>query len=494
MLPTSLRSGEKEHGHKPRSSFLRFMARRYLILSLIGLAVLTLIWKTFWQSGEWFAPRPFRDTDPPPLPPPPEIAAPMPPLYENYHQAELSLPQHHWEQTRPNKDEKFLFVAGHSRGCGWGNAMQELILNAYMAYKSNRSFVFANYTWNDNGSKYSEYNGKKIPSLIPYSALIRGPIVGGPYPRGDHTPLSVHRDYFDHVCPQKTTFIREDISEIIDYKNSAKEIVDGWQHKLERVDEPCVQTAPNSGQIFNFDVFGDPKAMLDIWPELSDSPILTHFGWSPLVELAFDNNRDLFFTSGSPWSYLTDRPFTTNADRYSAIPGLMAIHVRRGDFEGHCMHLASFSSQYNAFNSFPDMVDPFVPPPRDRWEAHQEEHRAIYREHCYPSIEQIVRRVRQIRRTPAARGLKKLYIMTNGDKQFISDLRAALWRDQDWEAITSSRDLVFNWEQKYVAQAVDMLVGQRAQVFIGNGWSTLTSNVIMMRMANRFRPETTRFW
>lgn len=34
--------------------------------------------------------------------------------------------------------------------------------------------VFDNYTWADDGSQYSDYNGKLIPSQIPYSVLIRG--------------------------------------------------------------------------------------------------------------------------------------------------------------------------------------------------------------------------------------------------------------------------------------------------------------------------------
>ncbi|KAI0370021.1 hypothetical protein BV20DRAFT_1075702 [Pilatotrama ljubarskyi] len=439
---------------------------------------------------------PFRETDAPPLPPPPVIAEVLPPLYEKWHEAELSLPQHHWEQRRPRKDEKFLFVAGHSRGCGWGNAMQELLLNAYMAYKAGRSFVFANYTWNDNGSQYSEYNDHKIPSLIPYSAIIQGPIVGAPFPPGDHSPPAVHRDYFDAVCPEKVTYIREDISEIITFKNSAKEITDGWHDKLAGVEEQCVQTAPNSGQIYNFEyvVFGDPRAMIDIWPELAASPILTHFGWSPLIELAFDINRDLFLATSSFEPYLSSRAYTTNADRYSMIPGLMAIHVRRGDFEGHCEHLANWSAEYNAFNSFPEMVDPFVPPLHGERGTNSEENKAIYRRHCYPSVAQIVERIRDIRKTSAAKDLRKLYIMTNGNKEFITELRNALWRDQDWQMISSSRDLVLNWEQKFVAQAVDMLIGQRAQVFVGNGFSTLTSNIITMRMANRFDPESTRFW
>lgn len=55
------------------------------------------------------------------------------------------------------------------------------------------------------------------------------------------------------MCPDKVTFIREDISEIISFKNSAKEITDGWHDKLAGVKDQCVQTAINSGQIYNFE-------------------------------------------------------------------------------------------------------------------------------------------------------------------------------------------------------------------------------------------------
>ena len=71
--------------------------------------------------------------------------------------------------------------------------MQEILLNAYLAYKTNRacvfpfsayircmielalSFVFYNYTWNDNPNEdYADYAGKPIPSRVPLTALIRG--------------------------------------------------------------------------------------------------------------------------------------------------------------------------------------------------------------------------------------------------------------------------------------------------------------------------------
>ncbi|EIW63861.1 uncharacterized protein TRAVEDRAFT_111583 [Trametes versicolor FP-101664 SS1] len=460
------------------------MARRYLVFTVVGIALLTLAGRVYWPHD-----RPYRSSDTSSRNPLAQHP-PLPPLYEAYHEAELRLPQHHWDQRRPREEEKFLFVAGHSRSCGWGNAMQELLLNAYMAYKSGRSFVFSNYTWNPDGSKYSDYNGKKIPSLIPFSALIAGPIVGDKFPEGDHTPLAVHRDYFDAMCPDKVTFIREDISEIISFKNSAKEITDGWHDKLAGVKDQCVQTAINSGQIYNFDVFGDPRAMLDIWPELSTSPILTHFRWSPLVELAFDTNRAFFLPATSAEPYTSHQPHLTNAERYPVIPGLMALHVRRGDFGDHCRFLGSFAADYAAFSALRGLPDRFAPPRTGNAEADADVHRS----HCYPSVREIVARVREIRASAAGQGLQRLHIMTNGDGVFIAELRTALGRDQDWKMITSSRDLSLNWEQKYVAQAVDMLVGQRAQVLIGNGFSTMTSNIVTMRMANRIRPDSTRFW
>lgn len=92
---------------------------------------------------------------PPALPPLPA----HPPLFSRYQAALLRLPQHHWHNEQPQPDERFLFVAGHSSctsvashsvdelglrpaiAAGWGNAMQELILNSYLAYKAGRSCV-----------------------------------------------------------------------------------------------------------------------------------------------------------------------------------------------------------------------------------------------------------------------------------------------------------------------------------------------------------------
>lgn len=99
----------------------------------------------------------------------------LPPLYSRFHQYELSLPQHHLDPASPNAAEtQYFWIANHMTRNGWGNAMQELLLNSYLAYRANRSFVFNNFTWDEGVSDYSIYNLKPIPSRIPLTALIRG--------------------------------------------------------------------------------------------------------------------------------------------------------------------------------------------------------------------------------------------------------------------------------------------------------------------------------
>lgn len=47
----------------------------------------------------------------------------------------------------------------------------------YILTPTTRSFVFDNYTWNGDGSDYTDYNGKLIPSQIPHTVMMRGAFV-----------------------------------------------------------------------------------------------------------------------------------------------------------------------------------------------------------------------------------------------------------------------------------------------------------------------------
>ncbi|OSC97609.1 hypothetical protein PYCCODRAFT_1376756 [Trametes coccinea BRFM310] len=421
----------------------------------------------------------------------------LPPLYGQYHEYERRLPQHRWNAPSHASEPKYFWIAGHGRvGSGWGNVMQEILLNAHLSYKANRAYVFHNYTWNDDGSDYSDYNGKPIPSRVPLSALIRGPMIGEPWPEGDPAPLSVSEEYFYHACPERRVVPHNDVHDHLPSWFAA-DITKGWLDKLNSLDDQCVEAGADGGPPFNWVTFGDKDAMRDLWPELRRSPVLTHFAYSPLVELAFDTNREVFSPTSVLEPPLTSVPFTPStptAARYTEIPGLLVLHLRRGDYEGHCAHLARWSSSYMAYNALPELPDRFDPPPGGSWGENTPENVEIYMRHCFPTTAQILARVDELARVDAARGLRDVYVMTNGAVEWVEDLKRALRATGRWRTVASSRDLVLNWEQKYVAQAVDMLIGQRAQMLIGNGWSSLTGNIVVMRLANGRSAESTRFW
>ncbi|KAI1785377.1 hypothetical protein LXA43DRAFT_144063 [Ganoderma leucocontextum] len=429
----------------------------------------------------------------------------LPPLYSHYHDRELRLPQQRWNRTEPEEHEKYFYVSGFRIDVGWGNAFQELLFNAYSTYRLGRTFVFANYTWSDDGSLYTHSFGRTIPSQIPYTALIRGPIVGESWGTGyEHVPSAVTKTYFDHICPSKSELVRERVHSDLVSAGNTETIIGAWSKATNNVTDPCLQTQKSSGQIFDhWETFGVPGNLASIWPDLISTPLLTRFAWSSLVELAFDTNRDLFLPPSSLASmpHLSSLPYntsaptatTTNAGRYPFIPGLMAIHVRRGDYADHCKFLARLGDPFVSVNSFPSLPDASVGKFSDKWRGTPAEV-AAHRRRCHPSIPEIVAKVLEVRATAAGAGVRGLHIMTNGKPPYIANLKRALWDAAEWDSISSSRDLVLNWEQKFVAQAVDVLVAQRAQVLIGNGFSTLTSNAVIMRLANNFSAESTRFW
>ncbi|EPT04541.1 hypothetical protein FOMPIDRAFT_1156780 [Fomitopsis schrenkii] len=372
--------------------------------------------------------------------------------------------------------------------------MQDLLLNAYLAYRSGRSFVFNNYTWSEGVSDYSLYNMMPIPSRIPLTALIQGSIVGAPFAMDPHAPRAVMKEFWDKVCPNATVIRNDDVLAMMDTDpTTASLTLTKWLEVLDAIEDPCVEVAQDPRQIFDIWILQDANRLLDEWPSFSQSPILTEFGWSPLVELAFDTNREMISPSSAFRPYLssTSLEVMSNSKRYTPIPGLMAVHIRRGDFVRHCKRINEWQAKFFGYNAFPSFTDKLSMPEG----ASPAERAEIYRMHCFPEINDIVRKIEEVRRSSgASQGIENLYIMTNGPSAWIADLKKALLSSSSWNRITSSREIIVNHEQEYVKQAVDMLIGQRAQVFIGNGFSSMTGQVSMLRMANGISPNTTRFW
>jgi hypothetical protein len=236
-----------------------------------------------------------------------EAAGRPPPLYLDYHQRELKLPQHSQDLSPPDdKDRRYFWTANHAHGksllapcsrnlndilpvvislsircagsichyicvgSGWGNILQEMFLTTYLGYSAKRSyvkswscdimcnllfssFVFTNYTWNKDGSAYSTFeNGRKIPSQIPLSALITGPMAGGPMPAGSGAPLFVKKEWFDQVCPksERTILRSEDVNTHLS-NATGLEVLQNWVEKLNSLPDRCVEIAEESFQVFS---------------------------------------------------------------------------------------------------------------------------------------------------------------------------------------------------------------------------------------------------
>ncbi|KAF7298655.1 hypothetical protein MIND_00812700 [Mycena indigotica] len=404
-----------------------------------------------------------------------------PPLYSSYRTRERLFQQHNLSAPYPNgKHAKYLWMANHGTQQGWGNYMQEMVLNAYLAYASGRAYVFDNFTWEEGGPEIADWNGHAIPARIPLSAFISGPIIGGPMPpmSKDIIPRAVSREWYHKVCPEPDRVVIDTrkIQNSFLTLPSALQIVERWVDELRKIQSPCVELARSSPWLFGWDLTNTER-VLDIFPDLSSSPILTHFDWSPLIHGQFLINSHHFIPSNlrSPDLY----------DIRTPIPGLLVLHVRRGDYEGWCSYIAmSWGLVYNGFNRFPQFPDK-SPAPHDPEGLH----------HCLPSIPDMVAKVQSVV-NDTGYPLTKVFIMTNAKAPWLTDLVNAIAKIHVWpDGISTSRDLALSWDGRFVSQAVDMLAAQRAEVFIGNGWSSLTSNIAMLRMTNsNLDPRNTRFW
>ncbi|KAG0698213.1 hypothetical protein DFH29DRAFT_983956 [Suillus ampliporus] len=419
-----------------------------------------------------------------------------PPLYQDYREREQHL--EHYKEYQTKKDVKYLWSANHAKSSGWGNVMQDYVMNGLLAHATGRSYVFDDYVWNPDGSVFSDYNGNLIPSRIPLTALL-----GGKY-----------NIFFRKVCPNPTVIRTSEVND--DNMRFSEDVpasllFEKWLEKINSIDDPCLEVDAESDAIFEYWIFGHQR-MLAIWPYLKDSPVATQWGWSPLIHDAYRRNRHIFVPGVKP-TLLGRLLGSTPSENYSdPIPGLLALHVRRGDFQDHCVHLGKWSSNWNAFNMFPEFSDKFQRPTDGGWGETSDKNMQMYMQRCFPTIEQIVQRVMQVR-VESEWPLTHIYIMTNGAVAWVDELKEALAISGNWDQIRSSRDLEITWEQKFVAQGVGYVCGSKSRSVdrkwgknccgLSAGarlmnfllqWSSLTSNVVMLRMARGLPPDSNRFW
>lgn len=115
-------------------------------------------------------------------------------------------------------------------------------------------FVFDNYTWNRDGPEYSEFNGKRVPSRIPLSVFVAGPLAGGPYlnsTTGLSHPRFVSRHYYNQVCPHPYVVHSSVFKNAVPSNASGLEMLNTWVEMLEKIEDRCVEIQKDTYQLFD---------------------------------------------------------------------------------------------------------------------------------------------------------------------------------------------------------------------------------------------------
>ncbi|TFK25160.1 hypothetical protein FA15DRAFT_668870 [Coprinopsis marcescibilis] len=279
-----------------------------------------------------------------------EVDLTQPPLYEDYLEYEANLPQNLPTETRSS----YIHFANHVHLLGFNNHMQELLLNAHLAYLSNRSFVVYEYVWNPSweegelfsvwpentgswkngkvvvygeneaemGGERTKVKAKLIPSRIPSSALVGGWVGGHVRVNSTTDGLTpISRARFNEICPpEKRFYIRVDevneakLIDVVSLDNQvefkaqleregklhtikvheapAEQIMHAWISRLKRDDVKNEKCVEIvKGSGQVFDIWVfGTPSVHTAWPSLQISPALQHWSWSPLIYGSFLRN------------------------------------------------------------------------------------------------------------------------------------------------------------------------------------------------------------
>ncbi|KAG9101511.1 hypothetical protein FS749_006081 [Ceratobasidium sp. UAMH 11750] len=474
-------------GHPPNPKWQRRLRPRHALALLFTLAFfLTLGSFFYWGDLELFAypersPWASDATD-----------------FDEIFMREAQLPQHNLSAAYPEgRDGRFVRFSNQVWGLGWNNVLQERLLNTILAYESNRAPVFSPFeAWAHPPRDDRTVAGIRKVLVIPSNALLWGPPAGASWGEGDHHPRAISDKWWGVVCPlpKRKVINADDIVKEIGKELDGKEVMRQWVALLGDAPENCVEIIGT--QVFDFYLLGSTR-ILSLWKTFSRHPAIKGLKESELVLTALSRNMDKLQNRGRfSW-----RPSILR--QHDVIAGLLAIHLRRGDYagdegkdNGHCLHLSKWGSTFTGWNQLPQLPDKFNAPPRGNieWGTNTPELASYYLKRCLPTPAQVASRLHSIRAQRRTH-LSHIFIATNAEPGYLAELRVVLAAD-GWasDAIVTSDELELNWQAASVGVAVDMAIMSRAEVFIGNGFSSLSSNVVMKRIMSGMPLDTTRLW
>lgn len=335
-----------------------------------------------------------------------------------------------------------------------------------IALRAERGFVFRTWVLSDG-------------SVRPMGLFLSGPTAGGPLPAGWDAPRAISTEWYEKICPlEERRQVRSDdvwVETQLRERYDGEELVSKFTSYISKISDRCIDVDGRGFMDLDF-WFGSTRS-LTLWPALSRSPILTHHAWSAAVYHAVSNNLALI--TGNKTVPSSERDPDTSLPpllRNAELSNVIALHIRRGDYEGHCGILAYYDAPYAAWNALPSLPDRYTP------DNSSEATKQLLIPHCLPTPDQVAERVRRALKEyavdrPSADPIERVYVMTNADQPWIQELRSALGV-HGLNNVVTSRDLILEGTGAIANQVVDMEIGIRAALFIGNGYSTFTSTIV----------------
>jgi hypothetical protein len=142
----------------------------------------------------------------------------------------------------------------------------------------------------------------------------------------------------------------------------------------------------------------------------------------------------------------------------------------------------------NRRNLWPSHPDRFEVPPGCGDGNATDTAKELYRQHCFPSDDEVRATIRYARAQYMAahpmRALDVLYILTNADADWVRTFTSSL-RGDGWGTVVGTPDLALDEEMMEVSFAVDMEIARRSEVFIGNGVSVSSHKFQVQHASSR---------
>ncbi|KAF8956990.1 hypothetical protein BDZ97DRAFT_1763272 [Flammula alnicola] len=439
---------------QPLSRLIKQPRRRmpvWTLLSLSALATITL----FYGARSWStdsAAFPFHHSTS-------TVDVDYPPSYQDIRDAEENLPQLSLDLPYPEgRNGRYVKFSCQIQQLGWNNVLNEL------------------------GNTIPGQNPR--PSIGPKDSALRSYLwpnrwrTMGP---DDPAPRSITEKWFEVVCPpEKRRIINTRELKPALTNAPGSEIFAAWQKILLDAPESCIeiQSADTSedaySQVFDLWLWGTTR-VLSLWDEFSKSPVSRLLGTSHIVERALEYNKRIF--------HAARKEEVDIVDPYSR---MLAIHLRRGDFKQACLSLSNWNSTFYSWNLHEFLPDKFTPPPGGSWGTNTP------RTRHYPRFEGRLFEDSGDERREEGR-IDVLYMLTNDESEWLDEVKQSMKAD-GWRVIATSRDLRLDREGKDVGMAVDMEIARKASIFIGNGWSSFTSNILHRRLVDGKIPMSNRFY